>query len=69
MLIYIEPGFEVEPGQRFYRFLAGFTGFSQIRVLNRTELGFFNESRTDRFDWPVWSGFKNLGEKGRKLYY
>ena len=57
MLISIEPGFEVEPG---HRFLAGFTGFPQIRVLNRTGLGFFNESRSDRFDWPVRSGFQNL---------
>ena len=47
----------IEPGHRFYRFLAGFTGFSQIRVLNRTGLGFFDESRSDRFDRPVRSGF------------
>ena len=36
--------------------VTGFTGFSQIRVLNRTGLGFFNESRSDRFDLPVRTG-------------
>ena len=59
MLISLEPGFEVEPDHRFYRFVAGFTEFSQIRVLNRTGLGFFNEPRSDRFDRPVRSGFQN----------
>ena len=27
MLIFVEPDFEVEPDHRFYRFLAGLTGF------------------------------------------
>ena len=57
MLISVEPSFEVEPGNRF---LAGFTGFFQIPILNRTGLGFFNESQSDRFNRPVRFGFQNL---------
>ena len=43
MLISIEPGFEVEPGHRFYRFLASFTGFFSNSGFKPTGLGLFNE--------------------------
>lgn len=56
MLNFLEPGFEVDPVHHFYQFF-------QIQILNQIRLGFFYESRSDRFDWPVWSSFQNTENK------
>lgn len=60
-LLFTEPGLFIDPNRRFSRFLIGFDGSISIRVLTQPGLSMLTDSRLNRSDRPVRSGFQNLG--------